>query len=163
MATRSEAITLPTSSRKIRKLSIKYGPTSPPLLKLTFGKLLQQRAQHNAKDVALISHHQNEALTYEDLHRRSNDLAAALVGLGVVKGDRVAVMLGNRSEYVDVSSAKRHFRRRLLNMTADLLCLCKAWCIRHPYQLCLHASRACRCSEYHYTEDFAYMCKIRSI
>ena len=101
---RSEVVTLPTLTQKNHKLSIIHGPTSPSLLRLTFGKLLQQRAQHNAKDVALISQRQNEVLTYGDLHRRSNELAAALIGQGVVKGDRVAVMLGNRSEYVDVSS-----------------------------------------------------------
>jgi non-ribosomal peptide synthetase component E (peptide arylation enzyme) len=52
--------------------------------------------------VAVISHQQNEIITYAELHSISDNLAAGLLATGVKRGDRVAVMLGNRSEYIHV-------------------------------------------------------------
>jgi long-chain acyl-CoA synthetase len=39
-------------------------------------------------------------LTYRELKRRSDRLAAALAGLGIAKGDRVGIMLPNSPQYV---------------------------------------------------------------
>ena len=85
------------------RFSIVRGPTFPPLQRITFGNLIRQRSQNSPSGVALISQHQDEILTYSVLHKRSDDLAASLLAAGVGKGDRVAVLLGNRLEYVDVS------------------------------------------------------------
>jgi long-chain acyl-CoA synthetase len=52
--------------------------------------------------VAVISQQQDEIITYAELHNISDNLAAGLHATGVKRGDRVAVMLGNRSEYVHV-------------------------------------------------------------
>lgn len=41
-------------------------------------------------------------LTYRDIDRDSNRIAHALNGLGVAKGDRVAILLNNRPEFVTV-------------------------------------------------------------
>ncbi|CAF9943255.1 MAG: hypothetical protein ALECFALPRED_010924 [Alectoria fallacina] len=49
--------------------------------------------------VQLVSRHQRARLTYDDLDRKSNDLARGLWQRGVKKGDRVAVSLGNNIEY----------------------------------------------------------------
>lgn len=51
----------------------------------------------------MISRHQNIILTYDELDRKSNALARGLVGKGVKKGDRCAVMLGNNVEFATVS------------------------------------------------------------
>ena len=52
----------------------------------------------------VISRHQRIRLTYEDLDRRSTDLARGLLQRGVKKGDRVGVSLGNNVEYAIVRS-----------------------------------------------------------
>jgi acyl-CoA synthetase (AMP-forming)/AMP-acid ligase II len=49
----------------------------------------------------IISHHQQKRLTYED----SNALAKGLRRLGVEKGERVAVSLGNNIEYATATYA----------------------------------------------------------
>ncbi|EAW12778.1 putative AMP-binding enzyme [Aspergillus clavatus NRRL 1] len=53
----------------------------------------------------VISKHQNQRLTYADLDAKSNALARGLQSVGVGKGERVGVMLGNSSEYAIVTYA----------------------------------------------------------
>ncbi|KAH8701814.1 putative AMP-binding enzyme [Talaromyces proteolyticus] len=48
---------------------------------------------------SVVSRHQNNRLTYDALDRKSNQLARGLLSIGVGKGERVAVMLGNSIEY----------------------------------------------------------------
>lgn len=86
------------------RLSIISGPSQPALLNWTFNDLLRDRLLHHHDNVAIISQHQNETLTYAGLNQRAEKLAAALYGLGVKKDDRVGVLLGNRLEYAIVSA-----------------------------------------------------------
>lgn len=51
---------------------------------------------------SVISKHQNERLTYASLDAKSNALARGLQSVGVKKGKRVGVMLGNSMEYAVV-------------------------------------------------------------
>ncbi len=88
--------------RQLHRLSVIRGASHPPLLNLTFGELVRRQNRKHTDDVAVISQHQNEIITYSQLHRYSDDLAAGMIALGINKGDRVAVLLGNRSEYVHV-------------------------------------------------------------
>lgn len=44
-------------------------------------------------------------LTYSQVQRRSVDLAGGLIGLGVRPGDRVALLVDNRPEYVEIKLA----------------------------------------------------------
>lgn len=53
---------------------------------------------------AVISRGQGQSLSYLDLDQKSNALAQGLKGLGVKKGDRVAVSLGNNVEFAMVCS-----------------------------------------------------------
>ncbi len=50
----------------------------------------------------------NNRLTYSQLNRRVNSLAHSLLKLGIKKGDKVAIMLQNCSEYIEIyyASAK---------------------------------------------------------
>ncbi|KAK5707660.1 hypothetical protein LTR97_000198 [Elasticomyces elasticus] len=48
---------------------------------------------------SVISRHQRAQLSYDELDRKSNALARGLQGIGVKKGDRVAVSLGNNTEF----------------------------------------------------------------
>lgn len=50
----------------------------------------------------VVSIHQNERLTYYDLDQQSNRLARGIESIGVKKGDRVAVSLGNNVEHAVV-------------------------------------------------------------
>ena len=52
----------------------------------------------------VISSHQQTRLTYEALDRQSGHLANGLLRLGVKKGERVAVSLGNSVEYAVVGT-----------------------------------------------------------
>ena len=51
---------------------------------------------------SVISRHQQTTLTYDALDRESNALARGLQKLGIKKGDRVAVSLGNNIEHAIV-------------------------------------------------------------
>lgn len=51
---------------------------------------------------SVISRHQQTRLTYDALDIKSNAFARGLFKIGVKKGDRVAVSLGNNIEYAIV-------------------------------------------------------------
>lgn len=85
-----------------QRLSIIRGPSRPPVLNLTLGELTRRQSQKHADRVAVISQHQDEVITYSQLHNDSDDLAAGMLAMGIKRHDRVAVLLGNRSEYVHV-------------------------------------------------------------
>ena len=53
----------------------------------------------------MISRHQNKRLTYHQLDLDSNALARGLQSLGVKKGDRVCVSLGNNLEFATITYA----------------------------------------------------------
>ncbi|KAE8838008.1 hypothetical protein PTNB73_03984 [Pyrenophora teres f. teres] len=77
----------------------------PPLLEQTvpqhFAGIVRQYGDRDA----VISHHQRIRLTYDGLDRDSNRLARGLQKLGVKKGDRVAVSLGNNAEFATLTYA----------------------------------------------------------
>ncbi|DAA77220.1 TPA_exp: putative Long-chain-fatty-acid-CoA ligase [Trichophyton benhamiae CBS 112371] len=57
------------------------------------------RSSSESEGVWVISRHQGQRVTYEELDQRSNSLARGLASTGINKGDRVAVSLGNGLEY----------------------------------------------------------------
>jgi len=54
-----------------------------------------------------VSSHQKTRLDYRSLQSKSNALARGLSSIGVRKGDRVAVSLGNNIEFALVRSKVR--------------------------------------------------------
>lgn len=52
----------------------------------------------------MVSRAQKQRVTYEELNVKSNALARGLRELGVQKGERVAVSLGNNIEFAVVGS-----------------------------------------------------------
>ncbi|OAL25740.1 hypothetical protein AYO22_04729 [Fonsecaea multimorphosa] len=84
------------------RLAIIHGPHLPALQHLTWGELLRRHCQRHSSDIALISAHEDQVHTYGELNHRSDILGAALLDAGIQKGDRVAVLLDNRSVYVDI-------------------------------------------------------------
>ncbi|KAF1938735.1 acyl-CoA synthetase/AMP-acid ligase-like protein II [Clathrospora elynae] len=94
-----------TTRRGLLTQAHSVGPTEPPLLGQTvpqhFARVVGQYGDRDA----VISHHQRIRLTYDALDRHSNALARGLQKLGVKKGDRVAVSLGNNAEFATTTYA----------------------------------------------------------
>jgi fatty-acyl-CoA synthase len=70
-------------------------PSDP---RLTLGRFLTDVAARHRDRIAI--HFEGRDISYGELETRSRDLARGLVGAGVVKGARVAVLMGNRPEWV---------------------------------------------------------------
>ncbi|KAH7081108.1 acyl-CoA synthetase/AMP-acid ligase-like protein II [Paraphoma chrysanthemicola] len=81
------------------------GPSEPPLLEQTVPEHFSGVARQYGDRNAVISHHQRITLTYDALDRDSNRLARGLQNIGVAKGDRVAVSLGNNVEFATTTYA----------------------------------------------------------
>jgi len=71
---------------------------------LNLGQILRVHAKNYPRKIALKDW-LGRALTYPELESRTNKLANGLLGLGLHKGDRVAVMLYNSAEFVEVDCA----------------------------------------------------------
>jgi acyl-CoA synthetase (AMP-forming)/AMP-acid ligase II len=71
---------------------------------LNLGQILQVHAKNYPSKVAVRDWH-GKALTYAELESRANRLANSLLDMGLRKGDRVAVMLFNCTEFVEVDCA----------------------------------------------------------
>jgi fatty-acyl-CoA synthase len=70
-------------------------PTDP---RLTLGRFLAEVAERHAERTAVVS--DAATLSYAELHDRARGLARALIGAGVVKGTRVALLLANGPEWI---------------------------------------------------------------
>ncbi|KAH7044030.1 acyl-CoA synthetase/AMP-acid ligase-like protein II [Macrophomina phaseolina] len=96
----------PTSCRRgLLTRAFARGPTEPPLLEQTVGEHFASIVAEHGDRTAVISRHQQAQLSYDELDRASNALARGLQSLGVKKGDRVAVSLGNNVEYATATYA----------------------------------------------------------
>ena len=65
----------------------------------TIGQLLEWSARNYPEKVALIYREKNHVWTYEQFNAKANQLAQALLKLGVKKGDVVSTFLYNTSEF----------------------------------------------------------------
>lgn len=65
---------------------------------LTVPELLREQAHRFGQREALVS--PDWRLTYQELHRSVRDVAHSLHALGVRRGDHVAILMGNRPEWV---------------------------------------------------------------
>ncbi|TKA78847.1 hypothetical protein B0A49_02066 [Cryomyces minteri] len=81
------------------------GPSEPRLLEQTVGQHFASIVSQHGDRTAVISRHQQRILTYEKLDLDSNRVARGLAKLGVKKGDRVAVSLGNNIEFATITYA----------------------------------------------------------
>ncbi|KAL2001460.1 hypothetical protein VTN02DRAFT_1717 [Thermoascus thermophilus] len=93
------------AKRGLLTQSYARGPSEPPLFEQTVGEHFASIVGKYGDRKAVISRHQSGQLTYESLDIQSNVLARGLESIGVKKGDRVAVMLGNGLEYATVTYA----------------------------------------------------------
>lgn len=91
-----EEVTFPTQP------SLFHGPSDPPLLTLTLADFLDFQCQRFGDRECLTIPWTRTRWTYNDLKEQSSLLARFLYSEGVRPGDRVAILAGNRAEYVSV-------------------------------------------------------------
>jgi len=83
-------------------LSYVAGRTDDALKFMTIPQLLDRAcARHGAADAAHFAA-TGQTLSWYDLRRRADDVAAGLLALGVGRGDRVGIWAPNRAEWLDV-------------------------------------------------------------
>lgn len=69
----------------------------------TIGSLFRARAQLTPNAIAVVDG--DRRLTYAALNERVNRAAHALAGLGLIRGDRIALLSENRAEYLELELA----------------------------------------------------------
>src|SRR5689334_15251330 len=67
------------------------GPSATPLLGTTVGDSLRIAAERWGDAEALVSRHQNVRLSWNELSDQADDVARALLALGIERGDRVGI------------------------------------------------------------------------
>jgi fatty-acyl-CoA synthase len=82
------------------RLSYVSGPTDDPLKFMTIPQLLDRACQRNGAGDAAIFVEQKLAISWYDLRKRADDVAAGLLALGVRRGDRVGIWSPNRPEWL---------------------------------------------------------------
>ena len=69
-------------------------------MEFTLGYLLKRSAQKFANKTAIVF--RGKSTTYDELNRRVNRLANALLNLGIRQGDKLASMMFNSSELIEI-------------------------------------------------------------
>ncbi len=86
--------------KKSKILSYVSGTSDKPLLFKTVWQILEEAANTHPEKKALISHHQNRALSYKELHDEAGKIACGLLNAGLRKGDRIGIWAPNCIEWV---------------------------------------------------------------
>lgn len=76
-----------------------HGHSGPPLIGRTIGATLDQVAAAHGDREAVVSVAQAIRLTYADLKREADHVAAGLIGLGLLPGERIGIWSVNRAEW----------------------------------------------------------------
>ena len=86
-------------------LSYVHGHTGKPLVGLSIGAFLDRIAAAHGESEALVSFGQKIRWTYSELKSFADRLAAGLLQLGLVPGDRLGIWSPNRAEWAVVQFA----------------------------------------------------------
>ena len=86
-------------------LSYVHGPTGRPLVGQSIGAFLDQIAATHGDRDALVSFGQKIRWSYAQLKGHADQLAAGLLELGLVPGDRLGIWSPNRAEWAVVQFA----------------------------------------------------------
>ena len=81
-------------------VSIARGATDVPLIEQTIGDFFDDMAARQGDHEALVSVHERKRYSYRELQREVDRLASALLGLGLVPGDRVGIWSHNNAPWV---------------------------------------------------------------
>lgn len=80
-------------------MSYDKGP-SAPLIESTIGEFFDAMTAKNPEQTAIISVHQNIRMSYRELQSKANQLASAMINMGLQKGDRIGIWSHNNVEWV---------------------------------------------------------------
>jgi len=88
--------------------SYSRGATDVPLIEQTIGDFFDAMTERQPERDALISRHEGRRLTYRQLQTEANQLASALLRLGLAPGDRVGIWSHNNVPWVlmQIATAK---------------------------------------------------------
>ena len=78
------------------------GSTTPRLLHLTLGQLVDSQAEKFGSKAAVVVSWTGAHLSFVDLKRRTQALAKGLLHLGIRKGDRVAILSGDDERFIEL-------------------------------------------------------------
>ena len=81
-------------------LSYARGASTPPLQAQTIGQALAATAAQHGDNEALVVPHQGVRWTWRGLAQRADEVAAGLLALGLLPGDRVGIWAPNCAEWV---------------------------------------------------------------
>jgi fatty-acyl-CoA synthase len=80
--------------------SYAQGATDVPLIEQPIGDFFDDMVARQPDREALVSRHEGKRFTYRELQTQSNQLASALLNLGLVPGDRVGIWSHNNAPWV---------------------------------------------------------------
>ena len=96
--------------------SLARGATDVPLIEQTLGDFFDAMVARQPGREALVSVHQGRRYTYLGLQAEARRLASALLGLGLVPGDRVGIWSHNNAEWVLMQLATAQVGLMLVNI-----------------------------------------------
>ncbi len=96
--------------------SLARGATDVPLIEQTLGDFFDAMVARQPEREALVSVHQQRRYTYRSLQAEARRLASALLGLGLVPGDRVGIWSHNNAEWVLMQLATAQVGLVLVNI-----------------------------------------------
>ncbi|QTV05308.1 AMP-binding protein [Faecalibacter bovis] len=97
-------------------LSYASGPSNDPLLGETIGENLRNTVAKHPQQEALVCIQQNYRATYTEFYSQTEEIAKALLGLGLTKGERVGIWSPNRSEWTLLQFATARIGLILVNL-----------------------------------------------
>jgi fatty-acyl-CoA synthase len=92
------------------------GPRQQPLIEKTVGKLLDEVASTFEDNEALVARHQGLRYAYGEFKQKIDEIAIALLGFDVSKGDRVGIWSPNNAEWVFTQFATAKIGAILVNI-----------------------------------------------
>ena len=92
------------------------GATDVPLIEQTIGAFFADMVARQPEREALVSRHQGLRYTFRSLQAEAHRLASALLGMGLVPGDRVGIWSHNNAEWVLMQLATAQVGLVLVNI-----------------------------------------------